>query len=178
MTIIWINGTFGAGKTTTAGKLVELTAGTRLFDPEHVGYMLAANLGDQEFTDFQQLPPWRALVPVVMDELIRFTGHHLIAVQTVLVESYWRELEQGLRSRGHDLVHVVLDADPETLHTRIDADPEGQDIRPWRHDHVADYQAARPWLLPTADVVVDTTKHLAPSVAEQIRDYAIDNMLS
>lgn len=56
MTIIWINGTFGAGKTTTAGKLVELTDRTRLFDPEHVGYMLSANLSDQQFTDFHDLP--------------------------------------------------------------------------------------------------------------------------
>jgi adenylylsulfate kinase-like enzyme len=171
MTIIWINGTFGAGKTTTAGTLVELTEGTRLFDPEYVGYMLRANLSDQDFTDFQQLPPWRALVPVVMDEIGRFTGHHLIAVQTVLVESYWRELEQGLRSRGHDPIHVVLDADPDTLHARIDADPEGLDIRPWRHNHVDHYQTARPWLLPAADLVVDTTKHPAHSTAEQIRDH-------
>lgn len=95
MTVIWINGTFGAGKTTTAGVLVGLSEGTRLFDPEHVGYMLRANLSDQEFTDFQQLPPWRMLVPVVMDEIARLTGDHLIAVQTVLVESYWRELEEG-----------------------------------------------------------------------------------
>lgn len=170
MTIIWINGTFGAGKTTTAGKLLELTEGTRLFDPEHVGYMLSANLGDQQFTDFQQLPPWRTLVPVVMDEIVRFAGQHLIAVQTVLVESYWRELEDGLRSRGHDVLHVLLDADAETLHTRIDADPEGVDIRPWRHDHVTPYQSARPWLTTSADLVVDTTKHPASATAEQIAE--------
>ncbi|WUK74690.1 ATP-binding protein [Kribbella sp. NBC_00359] len=148
-----------------------MSEGTRLFDPEHVGYMLRANLSDQEFTDFQQLPPWRMLVPVVMDEIARLTGDHLIAVQTVLVESYWRELEEGLRARGHDIVHVVLDADAETLHTRIDADPEGHDIRPWRHNHVAAYQSARPWLLPAADLVIDTTKHPAQSAAEQIRDH-------
>lgn len=174
MTIIWINGTFGAGKTTTAGKLVELTEGTRLFDPEHVGYMLSANLSDRQFTDFQQLPPWRTLVPVVMDEISRLTGHHLIAVQTVLVEDYWRELEDGLRSRGHDVIHVLLDADAETLHTRIDADPEGHDIRRWRHEHVDRYQSARPWLLSAADLVVDTTKHPAQSAADQIRDHLSD----
>jgi adenylylsulfate kinase-like enzyme len=176
VTIIWINGTFGAGKTTTAGKLVELTEGTRLFDPEQVGYMLSANLSDQEFTDFQQLPPWRTLVPVVMDEIARLTGDHLIAVQTVLVESYWRELEEGLRTRGHDIVHVLLDADPETLHTRIDADPEGLDIRPWRHNHVAVYESARPWLLLATDLLIDTTKHSAQAAAEQIRDQVADQL--
>ena len=178
MTIIWINGTFGVGKTTTAGKLVELTEGTRLFDPEYVGYMLSANLTDHQFTDFQQLPPWRTLVPVVMDEVARFTGHHLIAVQTVLTETYWRELEQGLHSRGHEVLHILLDADPETLHARIDADPEGHTIRPWRHDHVADYLTARPWLTDAADLVLDTTKHPADAVAEQIRDHVRDSILA
>ncbi|TCC55854.1 ATP-binding protein [Kribbella pittospori] len=170
MTIIWVNGTFGAGKTTTAGKLVELTEGTRLFDPEYVGYMLSANLKDQQFTDFQQLPPWRTLVPVVMDEVARFTGQHLVAVQTVLVEDYWREISTALHALGHPVIHVLLDADAETLHTRIDADPEGQDIRPWRHDHVDEYQSARTWLLPTADLVIDTTKHPANSAATQIKE--------
>jgi adenylylsulfate kinase-like enzyme len=171
MTVIWLNGTFGAGKTTTAGHLVNLLDGARLFDPEHVGYLLRANLRDQEFTDFQQLPPWRTLVPIVMDEIIRFTGHDVIAVQTVLVEPYWQELEAGLRSRGHELVHVLLDADADTLHARIEADPEGVDIRPWRHEHVDRYLAARSWLTTTAHLVVDTTANSAEVVAGLIRDY-------
>jgi hypothetical protein len=44
--IIWLNGTFGAGKTATAAKLLPLAPGARLFDPETVGYMLRANLAD------------------------------------------------------------------------------------------------------------------------------------
>jgi hypothetical protein len=38
--IVWLNGTFGAGKSTTAGELVELLARARLFDAEEVGYLL------------------------------------------------------------------------------------------------------------------------------------------
>ncbi|GAA2819024.1 AAA family ATPase [Kribbella solani] len=171
MTVIWINGTFGAGKTTTAGKLVELVEGARLFDPEHVGYLLKVNLSDQQFTDFQQLPPWRALVPAVIDEIIRFTGHHVIAPQTVLVESYWHELEAGLRSRGHDVVHVLLDADADTLHDRIDADPTGTDIRPWRHQHVDTYLAARPWLTASADLVINTTTTPATPATTRIHNH-------
>jgi adenylate kinase family enzyme len=44
--IIWLNGTFGAGKTTTARELVATTPGARLFDPELVGYLLRAILPD------------------------------------------------------------------------------------------------------------------------------------
>ena len=154
--IIWINGTFGVGKTTMAGHVVAMSERLRLFDPEWVGYLLRHNLADHEVTDFQQLPPWRTLVPVVADEIARFTGQHLVAVQTVLDEEYWREILDGLGARDLEVFHVVLDADADTLHTRIDADPEGIDIRGWRHEHVEKYLAQRAWLSASADLVVDT----------------------
>jgi hypothetical protein len=57
--VIWLNGTFGAGKTTTARQLVGRLANARHFDPELVGDLLVAALDDHEFRDFQDLPPWR-----------------------------------------------------------------------------------------------------------------------
>ena len=35
--IVWINGAFGAGKTTTARELIELIPNSTLFDPEDIG---------------------------------------------------------------------------------------------------------------------------------------------
>lgn len=166
--IIWLNGTFGAGKTTTARHLVDGRSGLRLYDPETVGQLLAYHLPDHEFSDFQQLPSWRVLVPVVADELGRATGQDLVAVQTVLDSDYWRELSDGLTARGQPVLHVLLDADPETLRTRIDADPEGRGIRRWRHDHVDTYAAAREWLLGAADLVVDTVTLSASQAAAAI----------
>lgn len=64
--IVWLNGTFGAGKTTTAHELVYRSQGWRIFDPESVGYMLSDNLRDLEFSDFQDLPSWRRLTPLVL----------------------------------------------------------------------------------------------------------------
>ena len=60
-------------------------------------------LDDHEFRDFQDLAPWRELVPVFTESIARFTGQHLIAVQTVLREDYWQELTAGLRANlaGH-----------------------------------------------------------------------------
>jgi hypothetical protein len=77
--IIWLNGTFGAGKTTTARELARIMPNARLFDPEMVGYLLMEYLKDHDFSDFQELPPWRTLVPVVTSEIARFTGQHLLA---------------------------------------------------------------------------------------------------
>lgn len=72
----------------------------RLFDPEWVGYMAANNLIDHEVCDFQQLMPRRAPPPLVADELIRFAGQHLVAVQSVLTQSRWDEILSGIRALG------------------------------------------------------------------------------
>jgi hypothetical protein len=42
--IIWLNGTFGVGKTATALVLAETMPNARLFDAETVGYLLMAIL--------------------------------------------------------------------------------------------------------------------------------------
>jgi hypothetical protein len=82
--IIWLNGAFGAGKTTTADHLCERLPDSRVFDPETVGIMLRPNLIDRPVTDFQHWPPWRPLVVATAIELIRYTDQDLIAVQTIL----------------------------------------------------------------------------------------------
>jgi broad-specificity NMP kinase len=166
--IIWLNGTFGAGKTSAATELAGILPGARQFDPEWVGYMLKANLADLDFTDFQQLPSWRTLVPVVMAEVAELTGQHLIAVQTVLVESYWRELLAGLRARRLDVLHVLLHADPAVLEQRIRADQVEREACQWRLDHLSEFAAARPWLEASADVIVDSTQLSAAEVARAV----------
>lgn len=163
--IIWLNGTFGAGKTSTAIELEPLLPGARKFDPEWVGYMLKANLGDLEFTDFQQLAPWRTLVPVVIGEVADLTGQHLIVVQSVLVESYWRELRAGLDRLSLPVFHVLLHADTHVLTQRIRADEIEPRACQWRLDHLAEYAAARPWIETAADLVVDSTHLSAAEVA-------------
>ena len=80
---MWLNGTFGVGKTTTSANLEERLDGFRQFDPEWVGFMLANNLTDHPVTDFQQYPSWRRLVPVVADEIVHATGQHLVAGRPV-----------------------------------------------------------------------------------------------
>lgn len=163
--IIWLNGTFGAGKTTTAAELLPLVPGARLFDPETVGYMLIPNLADHPVTDFQHWPPWRSLVVATVVELTRYTGEHLIAVQTVLNRDYLAEIFAGLRAAGLPVFHVLLDADDEALRRRVEGSDEA---RQWRLDHLAGYREARPWLCEHADQVVDTTAISASESARHI----------
>lgn len=171
--LVWINGTFGVGKTTT-GNLVAAETQWRLFDPEHVGYLLAANLKDLEFDDFQDLPPWRTLVPVVADQLRRFTGcAAMVAVQTVLVEDYWNELRQGLAEHDLPVFHVVLDCQETELRRRIDTDEVESQARQWRLDHIENFHRAMPWLTRSADLVIDTTDLTPDDVARRVVDAAL-----
>ncbi|MEM9468081.1 MAG: AAA family ATPase [Actinomycetota bacterium] len=172
--IVWINGTFGVGKTTTARHLHELT-GWPVFDPEHVGYLVGGHLRDLEFDDFQDLPPWRSLVPKVADELMRFRDvGHLVAVQSVLREAYWVELVAGFEALGHRVLHIVLDGRPAVIEARIRADRDEPDALQWRLDHLERFADARTrWLLETADLVIDSSDLDPVAVAQRI-DAAVD----
>jgi AAA domain len=163
--IIWLNGTFGAGKTATAAELVPLVPGGRLFDPETVGYMLRANLADHPVPDFQHWPPWRPLVVAAATELARYTGEHLIAAQTVLSRDYLAEIFAGLRAAGLPVFHILLDASEDVLRRRIEASYEATQ---WRLDHLAEYGQARPWLRREADLVLDTAALTPAQSARQI----------
>jgi hypothetical protein len=124
-----------------AGRL----ASARLFDPEEVGYLLMRTLQDHEFRDFQDLAPWRELVPVFTEKIALFTGQHLIAVQTVLREEYWQELTAGFGRTELDIFHVLLHVDSDVLAERIKADEDLAAACQWRLDHISDYEQARPW---------------------------------
>lgn len=165
--IIWLNGTFGCGKTTTATELLPLVPSSRLFDPETVGCMLRPNLADHPVGDFQRWPPWRPLVVATATELARFTGQHLIAPQTILVRAYLEEIFAGLRDAGLPVFHIVLDADEQILRERIQGSEEAQ---AWRLAHLAEYQAALQWMIPAADLVVDTRCQTPAQAAHQIAD--------
>jgi Fe-S cluster assembly iron-binding protein IscA/shikimate kinase len=166
--IIWLNGTFGAGKTTTARHLARRLANARNFDPELVGYLLTAALEDHQFKNFQDLPPWRELVPVFTERIASFTGQHLIAVQTVLREEYWHELTQGFERTSLDIFHVLLHVDSDVLAERIKADEAEPKACQWRLDHISAYETSRPWMESAADLVIDATTLPAADVAERI----------
>jgi hypothetical protein len=170
--IIWLNGTFGAGKTATAAELLKLVPGARPFDPETVGYMLRPNLADQPVSDFQHWPPWRPLVVATAAELTRYTGQHLIAVQAVLDRDYLAEIFAGLHAAGLSVFHVLLDAEEDILRCRIELSDEA---RQWRLDHLPAYRLALRWLCEEADLVVDATALTIVQAAGEIAD-ALPNL--
>ncbi len=173
--ILWLNGAFGAGKTTVAEQIVADNPQWRLFDPEMVGFLVRSQFQDFGFADFQQLRSWRRLTPMVADEIARETGQHLVIPQTVLDQQYWRELVTGIGDHGHTLHHVLLDARPEILRQRICDDEVLHRAAGWRLEHLSIFLEARTWIAREADLVVDTSatspRRTALVIADAIRGW-------
>uniref|UniRef100_UPI00343CD700 AAA family ATPase n=1 Tax=Streptomyces sp. NPDC048491 TaxID=3157207 RepID=UPI00343CD700 len=169
--IVWLNGTHGAGKTTTSALVQQLIPGARVFDAEKVGETLMdITPGLPETDNFQHWPPWRPLVVETARRVLDYTGGTLVMPMTVLVEEYWREISSGVAQHDIPVRHFVLHADQDTLRARIAGDSVLGPNSPFRLAYLEPYaEAARTWLHDEAEVV-DTT-HLTPvQAAHQIAE--------
>jgi hypothetical protein len=163
--IVWLNGTHGAGKTTTSALVQALLPDSRVLDAEKVGVTLMdISPGLPETDNFQHWPPWRPLVVETARRVLDYTGGTLVMPMTVLVEQYWREISAGLAEHAIPVRHFVLHADQETLLRRIAQDCVVGPNSSFRLQYLEPYaEAARAWLHAEAEVV-DTT-HLTPAEA-------------
>jgi len=60
--LIWINGAFGAGKTSVARELSRRFPDAMEFDPEQIGFMLRRMIAARDRpSDFQDVDLWREL---------------------------------------------------------------------------------------------------------------------
>jgi hypothetical protein len=156
--IVWLNGTHGAGKTTTSALVQQLIPNSRVFDAEKVGETLMDITPGLPETDNFQHWPWRHLVVETARRVLDYTGGTLVKPMTVLVEQHWREISTGLTQHAIPVRHFVLHADQDTLRRRFEGDP------PFRLKYLQPYaEAARTWLHAEAEVI-DTT-HLRPAQA-------------
>jgi len=115
--IIWINGGFGAGKTTLAEELHRRLPGAMVFDPEDVGLMLWKWMRPNG--DFQHLPSWRELVIATALSLRRHHADTLIVPMSLIRDAYRTEILGGLADAGEEVLHVFLEADARVLRERL-----------------------------------------------------------
>ncbi|MEU0333422.1 NUDIX domain-containing protein [Streptomyces sp. NPDC006193] len=170
MTVVWINGAFGAGKTTTARELIELIPNSTLFDPEVIGGALTHLLPPKclaEAGDFQDLPIWRRLVVDTAAAMLAELGGTLVVPMTLLRQEHRDEIFGGLAARRIPVHHLLLAPAETILRERAAGreapDPPDGDIRMrrWSHDRIEPYRAAlASWL--TADAHLVDTSSLTP----------------
>ncbi|MER5874157.1 AAA family ATPase, partial [Streptomyces sp. NPDC002044] len=183
--IVWINGTFGAGKTSTARELTAILPDGTLFDPEFVGDALRVLLPRKrlaEVSDYQDLPSWRRLVVDTAAALLAELGGVLVVPMTLLRQEYRDEIFGGLAARRIPVRHVLLAPAETILRQRIATREEpgaSQDVdvrvRQWAYDHIPAYRQALGWLTADAHVVdngVLGVRETAERIAEAVRTEA------
>jgi predicted kinase len=143
--IIWLNGGFGAGKTTLAQELHQRLPEAVVYDPEDVGLMLWKWTDPNE--DFQDLPSWRELVVAAALSLRRHHADTLIVPMSLLRDAYQSEVLDGLADAGEEVLHVFLQADANVLRERINA--RIADV-----ENAGSNQSARDWALSRVDAAI------------------------
>ncbi|MGE7384074.1 NUDIX domain-containing protein [Streptomyces sp. NPDC004126] len=180
--IVWINGTFGAGKTSTARELAGLLPDSSLYDPELIGDALRRLLPPKrlaEVDDYQDLPIWRRLVVDTAAAMLAELGGVLVVPMTLLRQEYRDEIFGGLAARRIPVRHVLLAPEETILRERIatrqePGAPEVVDVRvrQWAYDHIPAYQQALGWLSADAHLVDNgrlTVRETAQRIADAVR---------
>jgi len=134
--IIWINGTFGSGKSTTAYELHRRIKESHVYDPERFGYVLMRNVPRTiAKSDFQDYPLWREDNYKLLKQIAEQYSGILIVPMTLTNEVYFNQIVGRLRVDGIEIKHFTLSATEETIEKRLKKRLEGKNS--WAYKQMA-----------------------------------------
>lgn len=172
--IIWINGSFGAGKTTLSEALLKKLPNSIIFDPEHIGFLIHKMVPDSRVDDFQNFPMWREHVILFAKNLVQQFSKDLIIPMTLVNPEYIHEIHQSLKGEDSKFYHFFLAIDEVLLRQRITEQvmvasnsQKDQEIRQWRLDQVTRCLAAMPQL-PKDTIFLNSGKHSPNKLLEEV----------
>lgn len=129
--IIWINGAFGAGKTTTCYELSRRLPNSFVYDPENVGYFIRKNAPKQILkSDFQDHTIWREMNYSMLQTICNDYAGIIIVPMTIVNPQYFDDIVTRLRSSGVEVKHFTLLASHETLLKRLKKRGDNKDSWP------------------------------------------------
>ncbi len=118
--IIWINGAFGSGKTTSAFELHRRLPHSFVYDPENIGYFIRRNTPKQSHKpDFQDYEQWRSFNYEMLKMIADDYNGTIIVPMTIHNRQYYEAIIQRLIDDGIQLKHYILYADKETITKRL-----------------------------------------------------------
>ena len=118
--ILWINGAFGAGKTTIAYKLNCRLPNSFVYDPENVGSFIRNNTnGLFAKGDFQDIPLWREMNYKTLRMIAEKYDGTIIVPMTIINPEYYSEIIERLIADGVEVRHYILYATRKEIIRRL-----------------------------------------------------------
>ncbi|MDX2522733.1 AAA family ATPase [Streptomyces europaeiscabiei] len=158
--IVWVNGSFGSGKTTLVEELRGRWPEALVFDSEVIGYVLR-EIVEVPTGDFQDLRLWRRQVAECLVGLVEEYRRPVLAPMTLVNPAYVAEVFGAIGAAGIPLHHFFLKVPEDVLVARIDGrsftpdDPEQDErVRRWCRGRIAECMSAVD-TLPSDTVFLD-----------------------
>jgi hypothetical protein len=117
--LIWINGTFGVGKTQAAHELQRRLPGSIVSDPELPGLGIQRMYPRPLRIDFQDTPWWAPVITEVLADLSATHPGHVIVPMTLANRARHNQIMSGLRDAGCDVRQVTLIASVDVVLRRL-----------------------------------------------------------
>lgn len=118
--IIWINGAFGAGKTTCSYELNKRLPNSFVYDPENIGYFIRKNIPRElHEADFQNHEQWRLFNYKMLKYLSDSYDGIIIAPMTLVNRQYYDEIIGRLIKEDIEVKHYILYAKKKTIEKRL-----------------------------------------------------------
>lgn len=135
--IIFINGPFCVGKTTTANLVVSKLKNGFVFDPEIIGSALSRIFGFiRRVDDFQDYLLWAPLTVVTAVFLERCCARSIVMPMTVCNLNRWRFISTMLVLLGHKVICVKLVCCENALRARISKRKNDSEPFEWCSQHL------------------------------------------
>ncbi len=117
--IIWINGPFGAGKTTLAKRLRDRRSKSLIFDPEEIGFVVKKRSPCQRAETIRISPCGGDFTIAAVREIRRNYSQDIIIPMTLVHPDYLTEILDGVRRIDDQLLHIFLTLNEDLLRHRI-----------------------------------------------------------
>lgn len=131
--LLWINGTFGVGKTHVASELQRKVPGSVVSDPEVLGVGIQRMYPRALRVDFQETPWWTPTVAELLADLASRHPGPVIVPMTLADPDRHDAVFATLRAAGVETRHVTLLASRDAVRRRVRARFENPEGWPLQH---------------------------------------------